>query len=278
MILTLTQSLVSGFSLAILLLAAAVPAAAQSPVAPTDEVETEIHPWVVPAPRAAETYFTNLKDGGTYESPFVARFGLSMRGLVPAGQTAGRAGHHHLLVNQDLPLDFKKPLPFTDRYIHFGKGQMEMVVNLPPGKYTFRLLLADQGHIPYFVYSKPLSVTISKQNKAVTPAAVQGPPRVELLSPADRDTVKGPFRVQFHASGYNVSHAGPKAADTGHFRLTMERVGRKPEVLDFTAGQTETWLNPPAGDYSLRLEMVSNAAGGKVLSAAKPSALSVAAR
>lgn len=266
-----------GFFLAVLLSAAAVPAAAQNPVAATDEVET-FHPWVVPAPRAAETYFTNLKDGGTYESPFVARFGLSMRGLVPAGQTVGRAGHHHLLVNQDLPLDFKKPLPFTDQYIHFGKGQMEMVVNLPPGKYKFRLLLADQGHIPYFVYSKPLSVTISKQNKAVTAASVQGPARVELLSPADRETVKGPFRVQFHATGYNVSHAGAKAADTGHFRLTMERAGRKPEVLEFTAGQTETWLNPPAGDYSLRLEMVSNAAEGKVLSAALPSALSVAAR
>jgi hypothetical protein len=277
MIITSPQSLVSAFSLTLLLLGAAVSAAAQSPVAPADEVET-IHPWVVPSPRAAETYFTNLQDGGTYESPFVARFGLSMRGLVPAGQTAGRAGHHHLLVNQDLPLDFKKPLPFTDQYIHFGKGQMEMVVNLPPGKYTFRLLLADQGHIPYFVYSKPLSVTISKQNKAVTAAAVQGPARVELLSPADRETVKGPFRVQFHATGYNVSHVGPKAADTGHFRLTMERTGRKPEVLDFTAGQTETWLNPPAGDYNLRLEMVSNAAGGKVLSAARASALSVAAR
>ncbi|GAB3472495.1 DUF4399 domain-containing protein [Polaromonas eurypsychrophila] len=263
-----------------LLMSVGTGVSAQVPAAPvaTDEVEAMPHPWVVPAPRAAETYFTNLKDGGTYESPFVARFGLSMRGLVPAGQTAGRAGHHHLLVNQDLPLDFKKPLPFTDQYIHFGKGQMEMVVNLPPGNYKFRLLLADQGHIPYFVYSKPLSVTISKQNKAVTPASVQGPARVELLSPADRETVKGPFRVQFHATGYNVSHVGPKAADTGHFRLTMERAGRKPEVLDFTAGQTETWLNPPAGDYSLRLEMVSNAAEGKVLSAAKPSVLSVAAR
>jgi hypothetical protein len=254
--------------------------AAQGNAAPaaTDEVEAELHPWVVPSPRSAETYFTNLKDGGVYESPFVARFGLSMRGLVPAGQTAGRAGHHHLLVNQDLPLDFKKPLPFTDQYIHFGKGQMEMVVNLAPGKYQFRLLLADQGHIPYFVYSKPLSVTVSKQNKAVTPASVQGPARVELLSPADRETVKGPFRVQFHASGYNVAHVGPRAADTGHFRLTMERAGRKPEVLDFTGGQTETWLNPPAGDYSMRLEMVSNTVEGKVLSAAKPSALSVAAR
>jgi len=269
---------VPGFSLSALLLAIAMPVAAQSPTSPTDEAEVTFHPWVVPSPRSAETYFTNLQDGGVYEAPFVARFGLSMRGLVPAGKTAGRAGHHHLLVNQDLPLDFKKPLPFTDQYIHFGKGQMEMLVNLPPGKYQFRLLLADQGHIPYFVYSKPLQLTVSKQNKAVAPAAVQGPPRVELLSPADRETVKGPFRVQFHASGYSVSHAAAKAADTGHFRLTMERAGRKPEVLNFTGGQTETWLNPPAGDYNMRLEMVSNAADGKVLSAARPSTLSVAAR
>ncbi|HYW56211.1 MAG TPA: DUF4399 domain-containing protein [Polaromonas sp.] len=261
-----------------LVLAAAIPATAQTPVVATDEVEVPAHPWVVPSPRSAETYFTNLKDGVTLEAPFVARFGLSMRGLVPAGKTAGRAGHHHLLVNQGLPLDFKKPLPFTEQYIHFGKGQMEMVVNLPPGTYDLRLLLADQGHIPYFVYSKPLKVTISKQNKNVNPASVQGPARVELLAPNDRETVKPPFQVQFHASGYNVSHLAPKAPDTGHFRLTVERAGRKAEVINFTGGQTETWLNPPAGDYTMRLELVSNADGGKVLTAAKPSALTVAAR
>lgn len=261
-----------------LALAAAIPATAQTLVSANDEVEFVPHPWVVPSPRSAETYFTNLKDGATLEAPFVARFGLSMRGLVPAGKTAGRAGHHHLLVNQGLPLDFKKPLPFTAQYIHFGKGQMEMVVNLPPGTYDLRLLLADQGHIPYFVYSKPLKVTISKQNKNVTLASVQGAPRVELLSPADRETVKPPFQVQFHASGYNVSHVAPKLADTGHFRLTVERAGRKPEVLNFTGGQTETWLNPPPGDYTMRLEFVSNAAGASVMSAAKPSSLSVAAR
>ena len=262
----------------VLLLAAAIPASAQTAPAVAEEADFVVHPWVVPSARSAETYFTNLKDGATLETPFVARFGLSMRGLVPAGKTAGRAGHHHLLVNQALPLDFKKPLPFTDQYIHFGKGQMEMVVNLAPGTYDLRLLLADQGHIPYFVYSKPLKVTISKQNKSVTPASVQGAPRVELLSPADRETVKTPFHVQFHASGYNVSHAAPKIADTGHFRLTLERAGRKAEVLNFTGGQTETWLNPPPGDYTMRLELVSNTAGNSVMSAAKPSSMSVAAR
>ena len=142
------------------------------------------HPWLVRPPNwSPEAYFTNLKDGVTLESPFVARFGLSMRGIVPAGKTAGTAGHHHLLINQSLPLDFTKPLPFTEHYIHFGKGQMETVVDLPPGAYSVRLVLADQGHIPYFVYSKPLNFTVSKQNKGVSAASLLGPPHIELLVP-----------------------------------------------------------------------------------------------
>src|SRR4030095_16743718 len=127
------------------------------------------HPWVVPPPSwSPDAYFTNLKDGMTLESPFGARFGLSLRGIVPAGKTAGKAGHHHLLINQPLPLDFAKPLPFTEHYIHFGKGQMETAVDLPPGTYTMRLVLADQGHIPYFVYSKPLKFAVSKKEKGTS--------------------------------------------------------------------------------------------------------------
>ncbi|MCY7318970.1 MAG: DUF4399 domain-containing protein [Ramlibacter sp.] len=216
------------------------------------------HPWVEPPPnRQPEAYFTNLKDGDSREAPFVLRFGLAMRGLVPAGKTAGRAGHHHLLINQPLPLDFKKPLPFTEQYIHFGKGQMEAVVDLKPGTYQLNLLLADQGHIPFFVYSKPLRVTVTAQKK-IPAATVTGARRVEILSPSDQQRVQGPFRVQFHASGYNIAHQQAKAADTGHFRLTLERPGKKAEVLDFRQGQTEVWLNPPRGEYAIRLELLDN--------------------
>jgi hypothetical protein len=250
---------------------------AQIPASTPAMAELPAHPWVVPAPREAQSYFTNLTDGGVYESPFVARFGLSMRGLVPAGQTAGRAGHHHLLINQPLPLDFKKPLPFNDKYIHFGKGQMETLVDLPPGTYELRLLLADQSHIPYFVYSKPLKITVSKQNKGAMPASVLGAPEIQVLSPASGDVVTVPFRVQFHARGFNVSNAAPKVPDTGHFRMTMERAGIKPEVLNFTGGETETWLNPPAGDYKLQLEFISNT-DGSVTSKAKPVAIGVRRR
>jgi hypothetical protein len=254
--------------------AADAPHAAAAPAA--DGTDVVVHPWVVPPPNwSPEAYFTNLKDGATMEAPFVARFGLSMRGIVPAGQTAGSAGHHHLLINQPLPLDFTKPLPFTEHYIHFGKGQMETVVDLPPGTYTMRLVLADQGHIPYFVYSKPLRFTVSKQNKGVTPASLMGTPHIELLSPADRSTVQLPLRVQFHASGLNVSNAAPKVPETGHFRLVLERAAQKAETIELEDGQTELWLNPPKGSYSARLEMISNTAAGNVVARAKAVAFTV---
>jgi hypothetical protein len=246
-------------------------APAPAPAPAHDAAELVSHPWVVPAPvRSPVSYFTNLSDGDVRESPVVVRFGLSMRGIVPAGKTAGRAGHHHLLVNQDLPLDFTQPLPFTDKYMHFGKGQMEAVLNLAPGTYRLQLLLADQGHIPYFIYSKPLTLTISKQNKDVTPATAQGPSRVEILSPANGKTVTTPFRVQFHASGFNISHAEANVPDTGHFRLTMARAKHKPEVMNFTGGQTEVWLKPPADRYSMKLELVSNTAPAAVMASTTP--------
>ena len=82
-------------------------AANAQPATAAEVSEILKHPWVEPPPnRQPEAYFTNLKDGDSRVSPFVLRFGLSMRGIVPAGKSAGRAGHHHLLINQPLPLDF----------------------------------------------------------------------------------------------------------------------------------------------------------------------------
>ena len=257
-------------ALLLAVLAAAPDPASAQPRAPTAATPTTTsaersslqHPWIAPPPvREPKAYFTNLSSGARVESPFVVRFGLSMRGLVPAGKAAGRAGHHHLLVNQDLPLDFKKPLPFTEQYIHFGKGQMETVLNLKPGHYRLSLLLADKGHIPYFVFSKPLEVTVVAQRADVSPAQLQGPPRIEMLSPTTGSAVRGAFLVQFHASGYHVSDASPRVPDTGHFRLTVERTGAGSEMFDFREGQTEVWLQPPPGDYRLRLELVDNVKG-----------------
>jgi Domain of unknown function (DUF4399) len=224
-----------------------------------------IHAWQVPPPQgAAEAYFVNLKSGDKIETPFLVRFGLSGGwGLAPiSAPTGGKSGHHHLLVNRDLPLDFKQPLPFNDQYIHFGKGQMETVLNLAPGNYTLRLLLADDKHLPHFVYSKPVAITVVKKN-AVDPASLvkKG---IQMLVPGD--VVRAPMRVQFHASGLSVGHLAQKQKDTGHFRLTVVPMAKGPDaVMEFVNGQTEVWLAPPPGEYLLKLDLLDNTNPSKSL-------------
>ena len=221
---------------------------------------------------AKEAYFTNLRDGDQIEMPFKLSFGLSgWWGLAPISKPlTGKSGHHHLLVNRDLPLDFKTALPFNDQYMHFGKGQMEGVLNLPPGAYKLRLLLADDKHIPHFIYSKQMSITVLRQNKNVTPESLiqKG---IKLLSPAAGVKVKAPFRVQFHASGFNVAHQVQQVKDTGHFRLTViPQHGGKPVDLLFPNGQTETWLSPPTGAYKLKLDLLDNLNPAKTLAETLP--------
>ena len=214
-----------------------------------------------PAANAASKF--HLEDGDKIETPYVLRFGLSGGwGLAPIAQPGGRkSGHHHLLVNRDLPLNFKEALPFNDQYIHFGKGQMETVLTLEPGTYTLRMLLADQNHLPHFVYSKPATITVTKKNP--TDPKTLSAKGVSMA--VDGPVVRNPFRVQFHASALNVAHRSQRLPDTGHFRLTVTPGSGAPVVMEFDEGQTEVWLAPPAGNYSLKLELLDNIEAGKPL-------------
>ena len=227
-----------------------------------------LHPWQAPARQTtAEAYFGNLEDGARIETPFRLTFGLAGGwGLAPIiSATTGKSGHHHLLVNRDLPLDFKKALPFNDQYIHFGKGQMETVLTLEPGTYTLRLLLANEKHLPHFVYSKPIKITVTRKNKDIDPKSLvkKGISMPNLVADAK---LNSPFKVGFHASGLNVAHLSQAEKDTGHFRLTVTpQAGGKPAELDFVNGQTEVWLSPPPGAYALKLDFLDNANPGKTL-------------
>ena len=233
------------------------------------------HPWVtLPAPLPQpSTYFTNLKDGDRIETPFVLKFGLSRSGLAAITKDVPDSGHHHLLVDRDLPLDFTQPLPFNDQYRHFGKGQMEAVLDFAPGTYTLRLLLADHKHIPFFIYSRPMTITVAAKNDKVDRKSLART-GVELLAPRDGELLTPPFRVQFHASGLNVSHTAIQDAGAGHFRLVAQARSGAVERVDFANGATEAWLKPPAGDYTLKLELVANA-GGAVMASSAPVAVKV---
>ena len=57
-----------------------------------------------------KVYFINLQNGDKLKSPFLVQFGLSGKGVAPAGVEVANTGHHHLLINVD-ELDFKMPIP-----------------------------------------------------------------------------------------------------------------------------------------------------------------------
>jgi hypothetical protein len=130
----------------------ALPAAAQDIRAPS-------------APNA-RVYFVNLKNGDTVTSPFLVQFGLSGMGVSPADQqpipTNAMTGHHHLLVNMPLTGLESAILPMTDNIRHFGRGQTEAQITLPPGQHTLQLVLADWRHVPHNppVVSDVITITV----------------------------------------------------------------------------------------------------------------------
>jgi len=116
-----------------------------------------------PSPPGAKVYIINLKDGDTVASPFKVQFGLTGMGVAPAGVEKPNTGHHHLIIDTALtPEQMKAPIPMDAQHIHFGGGQTEAMVTLPPGKHTLQLVLGDWSHIPHVppVMSTPITVTV----------------------------------------------------------------------------------------------------------------------
>ncbi|HZS20009.1 MAG TPA: DUF4399 domain-containing protein [Pseudonocardiaceae bacterium] len=117
-----------------------------------------------PSPAGAEVYFISPKDGATVTSPFLVQFGLKGMGVAPAGVRFENTGHHHLLIDSDPPTDLSVPLTANDQLIHFGKGQTQATVTLPPGKHTLQLLMGDADHRAHNppVFSKQITVTVTR--------------------------------------------------------------------------------------------------------------------
>jgi hypothetical protein len=114
-----------------------------------------------PAPEGAEVYFISPRDGAVVSSPVLVQFGLKNMGVAPAGTQAEGTGHHHLIVDAELP-PLDQPIPTDDHHRHFGKGQTEALIELPPGKHTLQLLLGDFAHVPHDppVASERITITV----------------------------------------------------------------------------------------------------------------------
>ena len=109
----------------------------------------------------ARVYFIELQDGAVVSSPLLVRFGLAGMGVAPAGVESEKTGHHHLLIDADLG-DPSLPVPSDENHRHFGGGQTQVSVELPPGEHTLRLVLGNHLHIPHDppVTSARITVTV----------------------------------------------------------------------------------------------------------------------
>jgi hypothetical protein len=103
------------------------------------------------APEAkGRVYFKNLKNGAAVPTTFKVEFGVDGLRLRPAGEDPldHTSGHHHLLID-GRPVPPGQLVPFDDKDLHFGKGQTEAQVTLPPGRHTLTLQFADGAHRSY---------------------------------------------------------------------------------------------------------------------------------
>lgn len=118
---------------------------------------------LTPAPEGADVYFLSPLDGAVVTSPVVVAFGLKGMGVAPAGVEKEKTGHHHLLIDTDLP-NLELPIPADGQHKHFGGGQTETVIELPPGKHTLQLLLGNYLHVPHDppVCSERITITVEE--------------------------------------------------------------------------------------------------------------------
>jgi len=128
---------------------AAAPAAAPATTAAVD-------------PSAPQVYFIWPHDGSVINGgKFWVRMGLRNMGVAPKGTAVPNTGHHHLLIDTGLP-PMTEAIPNDRNHLHFGAGETEARIELPPGTHTLQLLLGDKDHVPHKppVVSRKITVTV----------------------------------------------------------------------------------------------------------------------
>jgi Domain of unknown function (DUF4399) len=212
-----------------------------------------------PSSQGAEVYFFDLKDGASVPSKFKINFGLRNMGVAPAGSDRANSGHHHVLVDTELP-PLNQPIPNDFNHLHFGSGQTEAEVTLPAGEHTLQLLMGDKDHIPHTppVMSPRIRVRVVEAS-ARKPAPKDA--RVYFVGLENGSAIRPQVTIRFGLVNMGIAPAGVDNPNTGHHHVLVDT--KLPDLnspipndfnhLHFGAGQTEATVKLPLGKHSLRL-------------------------
>jgi len=93
---------------------------------------------------------TEPANGATVSSPVKVCMGVMGVQVEPAkkGSNKGK-GHHHILIDADLPKDLSKPIGKDAHHVHMGDGSTCKELKLDKGKHIIRTLFATGNHVPY---------------------------------------------------------------------------------------------------------------------------------
>lgn len=227
----------------------------------------------------------NLADGYALRSPLRVDFSIRGMGVIPAGKPHPKAGHHHVLVDTDLPLNPADKIPFSDFHRHFGKGQTGATIALPPGPHRLRLLFADHDHRPYFVFSPEIRFTVTGPRTG-EPLRIDGArfeatckawyqdemtrprpegKRVAFANLRDGEPVVSPINVRLAADGLGIAPRGHGGAEAGHFVLEVQAPGKAVQTVDLASGATQTNLFLALGAHQLRLRLYDDSRSRELL-------------
>jgi hypothetical protein len=109
-------------------------------------------------------FFVSPKNGATAKSPVAFEFGSEMLTIapVPEGEVAdvrAGTGHYHLGVDADC-LPAGTVIPKADPWVHFGKGNNTIDVQLTPGAHKLSVQAGDDKHATMTGLCETINITV----------------------------------------------------------------------------------------------------------------------
>jgi hypothetical protein len=128
------------------------------------QIAAEVATVTLPRTESAEgakVFFISPANDATVSNPVTIEFGISGMDVVKAGVNQANSGHHHLLIDTDLP-DPSLPIPADANHMHFGDGSTSTEVTFEVGEHQLQMLLGDYLHIPHDLplVSEPILITV----------------------------------------------------------------------------------------------------------------------